>query len=285
MAALFAMPSLSTELTLTKDNTILMSDAFSGNSTAVVMKKLMDLNEKLKPNTPIYLVLDTPGGSIQAGLELINMASGLGREVHTLTIFAASMGFHTVQGLSKRYILEDGTLMSHKAFGVFFGEFPGQIDSRYTRYLKRINSMNERVVQRTNGQYTLESYGNLIENEYWCDGQSCVDAGFADEVVTASCDSTLAGTRRKLFRRQLVRKSPDTLDFHVIEIVDVFSKCPLITGWLSWNIIIDGSPVFSSIDEESTGATNHSNILNEEIIKIIAEHGQTRIREDVILTK
>jgi ATP-dependent protease ClpP protease subunit len=56
-------------------------------------------NQRFSSNEPIYLFLNTPGGSIQTGLEIIESLKGLDRPVSTVTLFAASMGFQIAQNL------------------------------------------------------------------------------------------------------------------------------------------------------------------------------------------
>lgn len=185
-----------TEIVLTSDNTLIMDDVMMDDTVAKVMAKAQELDSKLKSGYPLYLVLYTPGGSIQAGLELITFLNGLNRPVHTITQFAASMGFQTVQGLGKRYITHFGTLMAHKASGAFRGEFPGQIDSRYVYYIKRLNEMDRITASRSRGQLTVKSLQALYENEYWVDGFDAVKIGLADEVINIRCDQSLSGTRK-----------------------------------------------------------------------------------------
>lgn len=230
-------PSKVGEPVLTKDNQVTINGPFYSETTANLAVKIKELDSRTESSDPIYLVINSPGGYIDAGLELIEIGKNTRRPIKTISMFAASMGFQTVQGLGERLITRDGTLMSHKARGGFYGEFPGQLDSRYAYYLKRVTRMNEQAVKRTNGKHTLQSYNNLIENEYWCDGQDCVDQGFADRVVAPSCDKSLEGSHR------VVEDKFFYMGF-LIEFVSDYDNCPINTNALSWNILIDGEPLF-----------------------------------------
>lgn len=242
---LMATPALATtakapKVTLTKDNTLVMNDYFEGETVAQVEQAAKELDAKIPTGEPIYLVIDSGGGSIEAGIELIENLNTLNRPVRTVTLFSASMGFQTVQGLKgSRLVLENGTLMSHRARGGFYGEFPGQLDSRYAHYLKRVQRLDKKVVERTKGKLTDKTYAAAIANEMWCDGADCVKAGYADLVVTAACDQSLKGTHIRTADRFLYMG-------HTVEIIEVMSNCPLVTSPLNWNIIVDGQPLFST---------------------------------------
>jgi ATP-dependent Clp protease protease subunit len=207
-------------VTLTKDNSIIFDQVVDAESTAKVVQRAQELDSKLKSTDPLYLVLNTPGGSIQDGLEMIQALQGLNRPIHTVTIFAASMGFQIVQGLGDRLVTPSGTLMAHKARGGFSGEFPGQIDSRYTYYIKRLNAMDKVTASRSRGKLTVKSLQALYENEYWVEGQDAVDAGLADKVVLGKCDHSLNGRRNTDFY------------FMGFVITLVQSECPMNQGIL-----------------------------------------------------
>lgn len=218
-----AASSTSAELVLTSDNVIVMNQEFDDMTTSAVMKKAQDLDAKLKSNEPLYLVIYSPGGSIQAGLELIEFLNGLNRPVHTISIFAASMGFQTVQNVKgTRYITKFGTLMAHKAKGGFSGEFPGQIDSRLSYYLKRLGELDEIVVQRSGGKIkSSNDWRAVYANEHWVDGFDAVKEGLADQVITLKCDHSLNGNNVVPY------------NFMGFSILVTFSKCPGIQGPLS----------------------------------------------------
>lgn len=224
-------------IVLTKDNVITVNDAIFEDTVASVINKAKELDSRIKSSDPIYLVLNTPGGSIDAGLEMIENLQSLRRPVHTISIFSASMGFQTVQGLGSRYVLKNGTLMSHRATGGFSGQLPGSLGTRYFYYLKRVLRLDANTVKRSKGKLTAQSYARLIADEYWCDGQDCVNQGVADAVVNAQCDKSLAGTSEKSLLQDLYMG-------HTVEVKAEYDNCPLNTNALKYTIYIDGSPLF-----------------------------------------
>lgn len=235
-----AASSEALKVKLTKDNVIVMNDIFDDDTVAIATQQAKDMDSRLPAKDPIFLLINSPGGSIDAGIELIQNLNSLNRPVHTITVFSASMGFQTVQGVNgKRLITSNGTLMSHRARGAFGGEFPGQLDSRYLYYLKRVKRLDARAVARTKGKQTLASYTNLIQNEYWCDGRECIEKGFADAVVNPSCDHSLSGTHETTVYRFIY-------EGHIIEFVEAFSNCPIITGPQGLQIYLDGMPLFDT---------------------------------------
>lgn len=236
--SLFAMTAQAkpTEVVLTKSNVVVFNDVFDGPAVARCLQKARELDSALPSGEPIYLVLDTPGGSIEAGINMIDVLAQFNRPVHTITLFAASMGFQTMQGLGDRLILERGTAMSHKARGGFQGEFGGsgtsQLDARYTHYLKRVNALDEQAVKRTKGKHTIKSYHSLIENEYWGDGEDVVKNGFADKVVTVKCDKTLNGVRNETIKGNFMGMSY-TVDF-------VWDACPMASSPIDTDVKVGG---------------------------------------------
>ena len=229
------------EITLTHDNLIVLRTDFNQMSVGEVIARAHELDSKLPSGYPIYLFLYTPGGSIDAGLQMFEALKGINRPVHTVTLFAASMGFQTVQQLGKRYIVKYGTLMSHKARGGFSGEFgdgASQLDARYGQWLRRIEILDNDTVARTKGKQTLKSYRAAYASELWLNGEEAVKQGYADEVVTLKCDSELNKTT-----------TSQTFDIMGFEIEAVFSGCPLITNPKSMKVNVETTEGKMSVEQ------------------------------------
>lgn len=265
------------DVTLTVDNVIVLDDVMCDDVPAKAARKAKELDARLASSEPIFLVLNTPGGCIDDGLNMIEVMKRLNRPIHTITLFAASMGFQTVQGLGNRYVVADGTLMSHKARGGFYGEFPGQLDSRYSYYLKRITRLDQQAAARTKGKHNLASYRSLIENEYWCDGKDCIDQGFADKVISAKCDKSLDGNREEVYKLFFMGMA--------INITLIYDKCPLITGILDYDVSINGNKLFKTKkdtnsweSDNSTGLTQEQMVqLNDKVQQIIKDRTQRKV--------
>lgn len=210
------------KLVLTETNTVFLNDGVNNQSVTRLMTEIMTLNS-LEDQSPIYLVLNTPGGSIFDGLEFIRFSKSSKREIITVTMQAASMGFQIVQALhSKRYMLEYGVLMSHRAAtGGLGGQFnKGELETRLDFIKTVVQNLDEAVAKRS-GNFTTEQYQTLIKDEYYAGPSKAIRDGFADAEAVVTCDDTLRGTKfvtyQTIFGPILVE----------------FAKCPLVTNVLS----------------------------------------------------
>jgi ATP-dependent protease ClpP protease subunit len=269
----FSQDKATTRIVLTDMNTVNMNNYFEDATVAELLIRVKLLDNKVPANSPFYLVMNSGGGSITAGLEFIENLLALNRPVNTITLWSASMAFQTVQALGERYILDTGTLMSHKAKGGFSGEFPGQLDSRYNFWLRKIETLDKKTVARTKGKHTVQSYNKLIENEYWCDGDDCLKQGFADQIAKVTCDHTLEGTREDVAEKF-------SFMGHKIEIMFVTARCPTITGILDYNIYIDGKPMFkrSTFGSRSINTLEFS-YFNSRDFDFLQEKAEQRIND------
>jgi ATP-dependent protease ClpP protease subunit len=213
---------------LSDTNTVVLDSEVTAESVDQLIAKIQNLNALVFNYSPIYLFLRSPGGSIEAGLDLIEFAKTSRRPVHTISAFSASMAFQIAQALGDRYVISSGVLMSHRASGGFEGAFgglrPSQLDSRYNFWLQRLKELDQHTVDRTKGKQTLETYLKAYSNEMWLTGPQSVEQGYADELVGVSCNSTLSGT---------VPRSATFLGFHIEYEVN---KCPMSSGILNAKI-------------------------------------------------
>lgn len=204
---------------LSSHNTIALRGPVSYSSVAQLQAKILDVSAKLPKRSVIFLVLDTPGGSVGAGMDLIQTAQAIPQRVVTITSFAASMGFITAQSLGPRLILPHGTLMSHRAAGGVSGQIPGEANSRLNYLMESIQDIERYVAKRLKRSHS--SYANLIINEYWTFGQRSVNQNAADQVVLATCDGSLSGTETQ------------TIQTFFGPVKVTFSKCPLVSAPLA----------------------------------------------------
>lgn len=205
---------------LHKANTLLFRGTVTDESVSAAISSAIKLSSKLKPTDVIYLVIDSPGGSISAGNELIDALNGLPNKVDTITIFSASMAAFTVEKLGKRYITPSGTIMFHQAsIGGVSGNVPEQALNRLKHILYEVGQLEQSAAERIG--VSDETYRAAIHDELWLSGDESVAAGTTDEVVYLRCGADLNETYTLSFSSLFGNVSAS------------FSTCPLITQPLS----------------------------------------------------
>lgn len=205
---------------LTPKNTVMLRGEVGTQFVYNAQTVLMDLvNKRGSQSYPIYLVLDSPGGSIDGGEDLIQFAKTI-RNVKTITIFAASMGSAIVQAIpGERLIVDTGILMFHRATIRMGGQIEdGEMESNLDFIKRFVRSMELRNAKRMS--MSLEHYKSLVKDEYWTFGQEAVNRKAADRVVNVQCSADLIPIQ------DLVKMSVRT-PFGTIEVDLNYSRCPL----------------------------------------------------------
>jgi ATP-dependent protease ClpP protease subunit len=196
----FAAPTI----ILTPQNTVTIRGEINGESVNRAQNEIYELVKKRGTALyPLYLVLDTPGGSIMDGEDLVQYAKMI-RNLNTITIFAASMGSAIVQGLpGKRYITENGIQMFHRAAGGFQGQFEdGEVESRLNFFKSLVRSLELRNAKRMS--MSLEDYKSRVKDEMWLNSATSMSHKAADGIIDIRCTNELVEKREEIEMQILI---------------------------------------------------------------------------------
>lgn len=189
------------KILLTPANTVVFRGAVDGASVIKASLKLTALAIKRgKANYPIYLVMDSPGGSIAAGDNFIAYAKTI-PNVETISLFAASMAAGIVESLpGRRHVTENGILMFHRARGTIEGQFEdGEMEKQLEFYKAIVRTMEQRNADRIG--ITLADYKAKVKDEWWIYGKSNIDQKTADNMAEVSCSKELTDERETIVGR------------------------------------------------------------------------------------
>ena len=179
---------------LTPDNTINLRSVVTDESVKQVMDTINNLRSKDEKKT-LYLVINSPGGSIAAGMDLIRFLDTQDN-IKTITIFAASMASAIVEAYpGERLMTSDATFMFHRASGTFSGYFnDGEVESRLAQAKKIVDIMEEHNYSRIG--ISKSKYKELVKAEWWIVGADNIKQNIADRVVKIKCNKEL--TKQKI---------------------------------------------------------------------------------------
>ena len=137
----------------------------------------------------IWLYINSPGGSVTAGMAIYDTMNFVGPDVATICMgLAASMGqFLLGAGArGKRYSLPHARIMMHQPSGGFQGQASDiAIQAEQLAYIKRL--MAERIAEHT-GQ-TVEQIQADSERDRWFTAEQAQVYGIVDKVITQRGDA------------------------------------------------------------------------------------------------
>ena len=173
---------------LLKERIIFITGPIEDHMANLIIAQLLFL-EAENPDKDIHLYINSPGGSVSAGLAIFDTMNFIKPEVSTICMGGAySMGsFLLAAGeKGKRYALANSRVMIHQPSGGAQGQAT-DIEINAREILKTRARLNEILAERT-GQ-PVEKIEKDVERDYWLDAKEAKEYGLVDEVLERRPDS------------------------------------------------------------------------------------------------
>ncbi len=167
---------------LLKDRIIFLSDEVNDATASLVVAQMLFL-EAEDPDKDINLYINSPGGSITAGMAIYDTMQYIKCDVSTICIgMAASMGAFllTAGAKGKRYALPNSEVMIHQPLGGTQGQAT-DIKIHAERIIKMRETLNQILSERT-GQ-PIEVIERDTERDNFMSAQQAMEYGLVDKVI------------------------------------------------------------------------------------------------------
>ena len=169
---------------LLKERIIFLGEEVTDASASVIIAQLLFL-EGEDPEKDIHLYINSPGGSVTAGMAIYDTMQYIKCDVSTICIgMAASMGSFLLAGgaKGKRYALPNSEIMIHQPSGGARGQAT-EIKIVAEHILKTRQKLNQILAENT-GQ-SIERIEIDTERDNFMSAQEAKEYGLVDEVITS----------------------------------------------------------------------------------------------------
>lgn len=178
---------------LLKDRIIFLGAPIDDVFSNLIIAQLLFL-EAEDPEKDINLYINSPGGSVTAGLGIYDTMQYVKPPITTICLGqAASMGALLLAAgtKGKRYALPNARVMIHQPMGGFQGQAT-EIDIHAREILKIRERLNQIMAEHT-GQ-SLDKISQDTERDYFMSGTEAKDYGLIDEVIVRALEKEAAGS-------------------------------------------------------------------------------------------
>ncbi|MNH87932.1 ATP-dependent Clp protease proteolytic subunit [compost metagenome] len=167
---------------LLKDRIIFLGTQVNDVVANSIIAQMLFLDAE-DPGKDIHLYINSPGGSITAGMAIYDTMQFIKSDVSTICVgMAASMGAFLLNAgeKGKRFALPNSEIMIHQPLGGAEGQAT-DIEIRARRILKMRDSLNKILAERT-GQ-PLERIEKDTDRDYFMTAAEAKDYGIVDKVI------------------------------------------------------------------------------------------------------
>ena len=184
---------------LLKENVIFLVGQVEDHMANLIVAQMLFL-EAENPEKDIFLYINSPGGSVTAGMAIYDTMNFIKPDVSTVCVGqAASMGAFLLSGgaKGKRYCLPNSRVMIHQPLGGFQGQA-----SDFEIHAKEILSIKEKL-NRLMAQHTGQDYEKVAhdtDRDNFLSATEAKEYGLIDQVMTNRSDA--AATKQYSYRQQ-----------------------------------------------------------------------------------
>lgn len=169
---------------LLKDRIVLLFHRVDDDLASSIIAQLLYL-ESVDPNKDICLYINSPGGSVSAGLGIYDTMRKLKCDVSTVCVgMAASMGAFLLSAgtKGKRYALENSQIMIHQVLGGAEGQASDVLlkAKQMQRLKDRLNGMMAK-----NTGHTQEEIEAATDRDNWMFAEDALEFGLIDHIITS----------------------------------------------------------------------------------------------------
>jgi len=166
---------------LNKERIIFLTGEVNDAMASIIQAQLLFL-ESEDPDSDIYIYINSPGGSVTAGMAIYDTMNFIKPDVGTIcTGLAASMGaFLLCAGADgKRICLPNAEVMIHQPLGGSQGQCTDMLIS--ARHIERTRHKLESIIAAKSGK-TIEKVHEACERDNWLTAEEAKEFGLIDEI-------------------------------------------------------------------------------------------------------
>jgi len=170
---------------LLRDRVILLEGEVHDQMANLIVAQLLFL-ESENPDKDISLYINSPGGSVTAGMAIYDTMQFIKPDIHTIVMGqACSMGSLLAQAgaPNKRFILPSARHMIHQPSGGARGQATDML-IQVNEILEMKRSLTNIYVKHNSAGKTFEQLSADMERDNFMSAQEAVDYGLADKVIT-----------------------------------------------------------------------------------------------------
>ena len=165
---------------LLEDRIILIFGEVSDVTSQSVIAQLLYL-ESVDNTKPIYIYINSPGGSVTSGFAIYDVMNYIKSSVHTIGMgICASLGAFLLSCGNKRYVLENTKVMIHQPLGKTEGQASDMmiVANEIIKTKKRLNE-----ILASNTKQSIEKIEQDTERDYYMSASEALEYGIIDEII------------------------------------------------------------------------------------------------------